>query len=244
MIFYPRKAFRPCPENAFDFMTPVDEGVEVAARFYSVGIDKPVILFFHGNGEVIYDYDDIAPLYNNLGINLIVADYRGYGDSGGTPSFTDVSRNAKVILKSAKNELAQRGYRSELWVMGRSLGSISALEVAANCPDQIQGLIIESGFGNILTVMKQWSRALKENPLPQFDQECLDMVKSITVPALLLHGDRDEVVLYREGLDLYENLGSLDKKMMTVYNAGHNDIMFVGLQQYFGAIVDFINNQK
>ena len=239
MIFYPRKAYRPCPENAFDLMTPVDEGVEVAARFYTKGVNQPVILYFHGNGEVIYDYDDIAPLYNNLGINLILADYRGYGASDGKPSFTDVCRDAKILLKSVKNELTRRGYTGELWIMGRSLGSISALELAAHYPDQIKGLIIESGFANVLNVMRQWSGQLKEISLPQFDQGCLDLVKSITVPTLLLHGDEDEIVPYREAVDMYENLGSLDKKMITIPGAGHNDIMYVGLRQYFRAIADF-----
>jgi pimeloyl-ACP methyl ester carboxylesterase len=243
MIFYPRKAYRPCPVNAFDLMTPVDEGVEVAARFYTKGVNQPVIFYFHGNGEVIYDYDDIASLYNNLGINLILADYRGYGASGGAPSFTNVCQDAKVIFKSVKNELAHRGYLGGLWIMGRSLGSVSALELAAHCQDQIKGLIIESGFANVLHVMKQWSSALKEISLPQFDQECLNMVKSITIPTLLLHGDRDEIVPFLEAVDMYENLGSVDKKMITIPNAGHNDIMYVGLQQYFGAIADFCSVQ-
>jgi len=216
IIFHPRKAYRPCPENAFDLMTPVDEGVEVATRFYTQGATQPAILFFHGNGEVIYDYDDIAPLYNKLEINLILADYRGYGVSGGTPSFTDVCRDAKTIFKSVKNELAQRGYLGELWVMGRSLGSISALELAAHYPDQIKGLIIESGFSNVLNVMRQWGSIPKEISLPQFDQACLEMVKSITVPTLLIHGDIDEIVPFQEAVDMYENLGSLDKKMITI----------------------------
>ena len=238
-IFYPRKAYRPCPQNAFDLMTPVDEGVEVAARFYTKGVNQPVILYFHGNGEVIYDYDDIAPLYNNLGINLILADYRGYGASGGTPSFTDVCKDAKTLLKSVKNELAGRGYLGGLWVMGRSLGSVSALELAARHPDQIKGLIIESGFANVLNVMRQWGVIPKELSLPQFDRGRLDMIKSITVPTLLLHGDQDEIVPYREAVDMLENLGSLDKKLITIPHAGHNDIMYVGMQQYFRAVADF-----
>jgi len=123
--------------------------------------------------------------------------------------------------------------------MGRSLGSVSALEVAAHYPDQIKGLIIESGFSNVLNVMRQWSDTLKEISLPQFDQGCLDMVKSITVPTLLLHGDEDEIVPYREAVDIYENLGSPDKKMITISGAGHNDIMYVGMRQYFQAVADF-----
>ena len=239
-MFYPRKAYSPCPGNAFDLMMPVAEGVEVAVRFYPQDVKQPAILYFHGNGEVIYDYDDIAPIYNRLGINLILADYRGYGSSGGTPNFTAVCQDAKVILTSVKEELARRGFRSELWIMGRSLGSLSALELAASCPDRIKGLIIESGFANVARIMKNSGRIPKGTPLTQFDQECLHMVKSITVPTLILHGAEDQLVPYREAEDLYENLGSADKKLVAIPRAGHNDIMFVGMKQYFGEIVAFL----
>ena len=240
MVFYPQKAYTPCPMNAFDLAIPVDEKVEVLTRFYTKELNQPVILYFHGNGEVIYDYDNIAPIYNNLGVNLIVADYRGYGSSGGAPSFTNVCRDAKTIFASVKNELTKRGYLGKLWIMGRSLGSLSALEIAVLHQDQIEGLIIESGFANVVRVMNALNFFVQKLSLPQFDQECLDMLKSITLPALLLHGDEDQIVPYKEGVYIYENLGSLDKKMVTVSRAGHNDIMYVGLRQYFEAVRNFI----
>ena len=46
----------------------------------------PSILFFHGNGEIVADYDDLGPLYNRMGINFLAADYRGYGRSTGRPT--------------------------------------------------------------------------------------------------------------------------------------------------------------
>jgi pimeloyl-ACP methyl ester carboxylesterase len=241
IMFHPRKGYSPCPKNAFDLIVPVSDGVGIAARFYTKGEVKPSVLFFHGNGEVIYDYDDIAPLYNDMGLNLIAADYRGYGTSGGAPSFTNVCKDAKSILLSVKQELAKRNFSGGLWVMGRSLGSLSALELAAFCPDEIKGLIIESGFANAARVMKHWYDFPKEISLRQFDRECLDAVKSITIPTLLLHGDADQVVPYQEAADLYKNLGSVNKKMITISRAGHNDIMCVGMKQYFKEIVSFIN---
>ena len=51
------------------------------------GEERPTILFFYGNGETAADYDNIAPIYNQVGLNFFVADYRGYGQSGGSPSF-------------------------------------------------------------------------------------------------------------------------------------------------------------
>jgi len=189
---------------------------------------------------VIYDYDNIAPAYNNLGINLILADYRGYGSSGGSPSFTNACQDAKVIFNSVKDELNKLGYLNKLWIMGRSLGSISALELAVLYPNQIEGLIIESGFANVVRVMKSLGIFPKEISTARFDQECLDMLKSITLPALVLHGSEDEIAPHQEAVYMYENLGSLNKKMITIPHAGHNDIMYLGLKKYFEAIKDFV----
>ena len=129
IMFHPRKGYSPCPKNAFDLVVPVGDGVEIGARFHIKGEGRPSVLFFHGNGEVIYDYDDIAPLYNDMGLNLILADYRGYGTSGGAPSFTNACQDAKSILFSVKKELTKRSFSSGLWIMGRSLGSLSALVI-------------------------------------------------------------------------------------------------------------------
>ena len=73
-IFYPRKSTTPCPENAFDVPIPVGSNVSITCRFYKGLAEWPWILFFHGNGEVVSDYDDIAPLYHRKKLNLVVAD--------------------------------------------------------------------------------------------------------------------------------------------------------------------------
>ena len=84
-IFYPRDDRTPCPDRAFDFAVTVQEGVEVSCRAYLADATWPSILYFHGNGEVVSDYDYIAPLFKKEGINLLVADYRGYGRTRGDP---------------------------------------------------------------------------------------------------------------------------------------------------------------
>ena len=145
-IFYPRKDFTPCPANAFDLSVLVGDGVSIFCRFYVGHPEWPWILFFHGNGEVVSDYDEISPLYHQKEINLVVADYRGYGASTGAPTLTDLVQDAHVIFKEVKGELSRKNLRKELWVMGRSLGSISALELAYHYQEEIKGLIIESGF--------------------------------------------------------------------------------------------------
>ena len=83
-IFYPRKSFVKQDEN--DILIPVEKDVDVAIRLYLINENYPTILYFHGNAELAQEYDLIAEFYHKVGINLIVADYRGYGLSTGTPN--------------------------------------------------------------------------------------------------------------------------------------------------------------
>jgi len=240
LIFYPRKDFTACPQNAFDLFVPVDQDVSISCRFYAGGGNCPWILYFHGNGEVVSDYDDIAPVYNQWGLNLVVADYRGYGASSGFPTFTSLLKDAKTIFNAVREDLSRKGFQHDIWVMGRSLGSISALELAYHYPDKIRGMIIESGFPCVVRIMKHLGHLPEEISLPHLVQECLDLVSKIYVPALVIHGQEDNIVPIGEAEDLFNHLGTTRKKLVVIPDAGHNDILYTGFNQYFEAIQKFI----
>jgi len=244
LIFYPRKDFTACPQNAFDLFVPVDQNVFISCRFYTGGRNYPWILYFHGNGEVVSDYDDIALVYNQSGFNLVVADYRGYGASNGFPTFTSLLKDAKTIFNAVREELSQKDFQQDIWIMGRSLGSISALELAYHYPDKIMGMIIESGFPCVVRIMKHLGHLPEEISLPQLVQECLDLVSKIHVPALIIHGQDDNIVPVGEAEDLYNCLGTTDKKLVIIPDAGHNDILYFGFKEYFEAIQKFISSAK
>jgi len=239
-IFYPREDSTLCPENAFDLLAPVDDHVSIHCRFYIGNQKWPWILFFHGNGEVVSDYDEIAPLYHQRRFNLIVADYRGYGNSNGVPTLTDLVQDAHAILREIKKELSKRGLRSDLWIMGRSLGSISAFELAYRYQDAIRGLIIESGFPSVVRIIMHLGVPIHEVNLEKIDQECLEMIHKIFIPTLIIHGERDTLVPLREAKDIFNHLGTDKKELLIIPSANHNDIMLVGFQKYFDAIQRFI----
>ena len=239
-IFYPRNSHSKLPPNAFDKSISVDEDVAITCRFYKGDDDWPWIVFFHGNGEVVSDYDNIAPFYIKRKLNLVVADYRGYGASGGSPTLTDLVHDAPILFKAIKEELSQRGQREDVWLMGRSLGSISALELAYIHPDQIKGLIIESGFPSITRLILHLGIPAGAIDLDPIYEACISMVRKITTPTLIIHGEYDMLVPLREAEDLYNKIGAKDKELVIISGADHNDIMFVGFEQYFGAIQRFI----
>jgi alpha-beta hydrolase superfamily lysophospholipase len=239
-IFYPRKDFTPCPGNAFDHSVWVADGVSISCRFYTGQDEWPWLLFFHGNGEVVSDYDEISPFYHQKRMNLAVADYRGYGASGGTPTLTDLVQDAHVIFREVREELSRRNLRKDLWIMGRSLGSISGLELAYHYQKEMQGLIIESGFPSIVRIISHLGVPMQVAGLEKIDQKCLERIKKIFLPTLIIHGERDTLVPLENAREIYRHLGTKEKELLVIPSATHNDIMGVGFKDYFKAIHQFV----
>lgn len=244
-LFHPRDSFVTPPENAFDMMVTVDEGAFVHCRFYqSEGEYNPWILYFHGNGEVVSDYNDIAPYYVNEKINLVVADYRGYGSSTGKPNFSHTVNDAPLILEAVEKKLQEKDPNNAgLWVMGRSLGSMPALTLAEKYQENLRGLIIESGFVSIVKLIKHLGLPAP-NELSDIEEKAKEKVKSIELPALIIHGEMDQIVPLEQGEELYELLGGENKRIFTVPRAGHNDIFFIETEGYMNEIRKFVKREK
>ena len=69
-----------------DVMIPVAEDVRIGGRFHMSDPSHPNILIFHGNGEIVGDYDELGPVFNQIGLNFMPVYYRGYGRSEGRPT--------------------------------------------------------------------------------------------------------------------------------------------------------------
>ena len=149
-LFHPRPDTSPPSKDIGEMAIPVEEDVSIGAKLFIIDEKLPTILFFHGNGEIASDYDDLGPIYNKLGINFIPVDYRGYGRSTGTPTVSAMMKDCHAIYNYINNFIKDNNFSGPLIIMGRSLGSASALELAANYSSEIDGLIIESGFANAI----------------------------------------------------------------------------------------------
>ena len=145
-LFHPRKSHQLIGNN--DILIDVDTEIHVGIRLYIASKKSPTILFFHGNGEIVTDYDDIGQVYNQKNINFIIADFRGYGFSTGVPNVKNTLSDAHMILDYVLKHLKTQNHSGSLILMGRSLGSVSVLELAERYPQDFFGLIIESGFAD------------------------------------------------------------------------------------------------
>ena len=241
VMFYPQRVWGPPPEGASDHMIPVADGVLVSGRFYPKDKALPSILFFHGNGEVACQYDDIAPHYNAAGANLFVVDYRGYGRSkGGVPSFSRMIADARACYGYFKEMLASQAFTGPRFVKGRSLGCQSAVEVAARFQGELRGVISESGAATTERTAKRWGLDLDTPALREMVRLHREKVRSITLPLLVIHGEMDELIPVETAMELYNTVGSQDKTIEIIPQAGHNDLLWLGFQQYFDAVRSFL----
>ena len=234
-LFHPRTALRMSDR---DVMIPVGDRIVVGTRFHITGKKGPSLLFFHGNGEIVSDYDDLAKIYNQAGINFLPADYRGYGRSTGRPSVSAMMRDCHLIFEFTENWLKENSYTGPLIVMGRSLGSACALELAACYKERIDALIVESGFAYTVPLLQLLGiniRSLEFKENEGFGNR--DKIRKFDRPTLIIHAEQDHIIPFSDGQALYDASPAADKTLLEIPGANHNDIFQQGLKEYMAAII-------
>jgi len=241
-IFHPRSDARRSAQGSGErLVIPVDEKVSLDAKFHGGGKTDPNVLFFHGNGEIVSDYDDLGPLYSHRNINFTVVDYRGYGLSTGSPTVTHILKDAHAVLDFFTRWLAEKGYSGPLAVMGRSLGSASALELAAHARVKPKGLILESAFAYELPLFQLLGVPVKRLGLREDDGfRHLEKIRAHEGPLLVIHAEFDHIIPFSDATALYEASPSRQKTFLKIPHANHNDIFYRGLNEYMGAISTFL----
>ncbi|MEO5335143.1 MAG: lysophospholipase [Magnetococcus sp. YQC-5] len=227
--------------NAQVVRLPVGSDIDLGGQLHVSGADAPSLLFWHGNGEIAADYDDLAPLYTEMGINFLAMDYRGYGISGGVPTGTGLLADAITVYRQVRQLLADNGIRNNrLYVMGRSLGSAAAIEIACHAQREIAGLIIESGFAFTIPLMERLGGMSLDGIGEDQGFGNHSKMARVPVPVLIIHGEEDQIIPVADGYALFEGMRHFHKKLVTITHAGHNDLMVIGQNIYFDAIRNFV----
>jgi hypothetical protein len=239
VLFYPRGESGWSPSGpAFEELSiPTEKAVTIGGRFYTASPQAPTILFFHGNGEIVEDYADIGVAFTRSGINFMPVDYRGYGRSTGKPGVTGMMRDCHYIFDFAKDFLREKEFPGPLIVMGRSLGSASALELAAHYGSEIRGLVIESGFAFALPLLRLLGVSTADLKISEEDGfNNVAKIKNYRGPALIIHAEKDHIIPFSDGQALFEACPSPRKEFLEIKRANHNNILQYGINEYFRKI--------
>jgi pimeloyl-ACP methyl ester carboxylesterase len=233
-LFFPRKSSSPCPPGARDAFVDVEAGVRLHARTHGNPSAKVTLVFFHGNGETVADYDTLAPRFFALGLEPVFFDYRGYGQSTGAPML-------RTLYSDAVKCLATVPRARPLLVFGRSLGAAAAAELAGR-DGLIDGLVLESGGSDLAGLIARRGfppYVLSEEERAVFDPKV--KLARCRVPTLVLHGEDDDLILPREAQGAFDALGCADKQLVFV-PGGHNDLSFSA--EYWDALARFVAKWK
>ncbi|MBF0177769.1 MAG: alpha/beta hydrolase [Magnetococcales bacterium] len=245
VMFHPRRSDFQSGDgtSTLDFHLPVTPRIRLGSRLFIAAPDAPLILYFHGNGEIAADYDGIAPAYTGMGVSLMVVDFRGYGHSDGAPSGTALLTDALAVYQNLSATLAPYGIRPpRVYVMGRSLGSASALEIAAHGQPSPAGLILESGFAHTIPLLERLGCQFQGEVPEELGFGNLEKMRKTTIPTLIIHGEEDWIIPVTDGHTLAEQSPAQRKKLLIIPGAGHNDLMIVGIQAYFQSIGSFVHD--
>ena len=232
--------------RAKEFKNPfyVDcDGARLACYYQNKHPDAKTIVFFHGNGEIVADYINFfVPVFDQLGFNCFLSEYRGYGLSTGTPGLVRMLSDVKPVIEAIGQP------PENLILFGRSVGSIYAIHGASLFPG-IAGLILESGIAEVFERLLLRVRPeeigitlaeMEEEVATYFNvQEKLPLYNG---PLLVLHARHDNLVHFSHGQRLYEwSLQPEGKKILKIFDSGdHNDIFAANAQEYIRQLADYL----
>ena len=199
------------------------------------------VLYFHGNKHHIDEYWDRVQLLHEVGVNVLIFDYRGFGRSEGEFSEAAMLADGRAALDFA---LARPEVSLDsLGFYGFSLGNVSSIELAANVVDPLF-LIAEAPFASANALQQgALNLAIPAGWLTEGSFDNAERIRRIATPLLVLHGEEDDFVRYRDnGRVVYENAPD-PKRLALVPGAHHSDIPeTMGLDAYRTLVAGWIDS--
>jgi pimeloyl-ACP methyl ester carboxylesterase len=215
------------------------QDAELACFSHDKGHDKTLV-HFHGNGEIVSDYlPGFAQQLDNLGVNVFFAEYRGYGGSTGIPRLGAMLDDVEAIREAV-------GVPDEqIFVFGRSIGSIYAIEFAARFPD-IGGLILESGIADVRERIQlratpeelgTTSEAMEEEFHNLFDHQ--KKLQSYPGRTLIMHAEHDHLV-HKSHAEQNAKSAAGETRLKIFERGDHNSIFHANQVEYLKTLGAFL----
>jgi len=224
----------PCPSVAEPLWLETADGARVEAWFIpgrGVRPDRPgpLLVFAHGNAELIDDWPgDLRP-YTNWGISLLLPEYRGFGRSTGRP--TEKTLVADFLAFYERVVARPEVDPQRVIFHGRSIGNGVLAQVARRHPPA--AFILESAFTSLAAMT--W-RYLAPSFLLRSPLHTGSVLRDLEVPALILHGRRDEIIPVRHARRLH---AMIPGSRYVEFDTRHNDPMS-DEPEYWPTIHDFL----
>jgi len=240
LVYHPRKSVDATPKQIglpFKNITfPACDGTRLNGWWVPAADAKWIVLFCHGNTGNIGNRLEIINIIHRLGMSMFLFDYRGYGNSEGTPdeqgTYDDARAAFDWILKT------QKCTPTDIIVFGRSLGGAVASHLASTVNPR--ALVLESSFTSITELGSRMHPFLPVRLMARYSYPTLEHVRKVQCPVLVVHSPEDNLVPYEHGRRLFDAVTG--PKTFLEITGGHNKGFLTTGERYVAGLGSFFDS--
>ncbi|MDO8350525.1 MAG: alpha/beta hydrolase [Gallionella sp.] len=244
LVFYP-EAGREIIATPEQFGLPYEDlhlktadGVDLHGWYVPVAQARGTVLLLHGNAGNISHRLDTLQMFHRLGYSTLIIDYRGYGNSGGTPGEEGSYRDGEAAWRYLTGQ--RRIPPCRIVVFGESLGGAVAAWLSAR--HKPGALVIASGFTSVPELGQQLYPYLPMRWLAHIHYNTRENLRAVAAPVLIAHSPEDDIVPFEHGRALFAAAHS--PKQFLELAGGHNEGHIFTRVAWVVALEDFLDKQR
>jgi fermentation-respiration switch protein FrsA (DUF1100 family) len=221
-----------------DVQIDTTDGERLHGWFVPAAAARGTLLFFHGNaGNISHRLDSIR-IFNRLGLDVLIVDYRGYGQSTGKPGERGTYRDAQAAWDYLVN--VRQVPPARIVVFGRSLGGAVGAWLAAQLPEDGQpaAVIIESSFSSGADMARRLYPIYPARLLTRLRYPVVDYAAHIARPVLVVHSRDDEIIPFAMGQAIYA--AARQPKAFLELRGDHNAGFWISREEYAAGLAEFL----
>lgn len=219
MIFFPEKLES---NYSFNFETNFEEievvtedNLKLNSLLFKAKNSKGLIFYLHGNAGSLKSWGGVSKTYTELGYDLFILDYRGFGKSEG-----DIDSQEQLFsdVQMAYNLMLESYSENQIIILGYSIGTGLAAKLASvNKPKQ---LILQAPYYSMIDMMKQ-EYPIVPTFLLKYKLETNEYIVKCKMPICIFHGKKDKLIDFNSSLRLQKLIKSTGE-LIVLKNQGHN----------------------
>jgi len=225
-----------------DVVIETTDGERLHGWFVPTAQARGTLLFFHGNAGNISHRLESIQIFSRLGLDVLIVDYRGYGQSTGHPGEQGTYRDAQAAwdyLVEKRQVPPQR-----IVVFGRSLGGAVGAWLASHLADDEKpaAVLIESSFSSGADMARRLYPIYPARLLTRLRYPVVEYAARLACPVLVIHSRDDEIIPFAMGRAIYDAAG--EPKDFIELRGDHNsgfwlsrDVYAAGLDQFLSRVL-------
>jgi len=210
------------------------DGVRLHGWYVPAPAAQRVVLFCHGNAGNMSHRLESLRIFHDLGLSVLIFDYRGYGESEGRPTESGTYADAEAAWRWLSEKQGHRP--GEIVLFGRSLGAAVAAELATRV--EPAAVILESAFTSVPDLAARYYWYLPVRRLARLRYSTIEQVPRIDAPLLIVHSRDDEIVPFEHGLAVLAHAN--EPKSLLEIEGDHNSGFLRSGRRYRNGLEAFI----